>query len=527
MNDIKALTLLELRSLCGINRLLYTKDKKEKKRYKLLISAFIILILFAVGYVSGMVFGLSYLGLGDIIPTYLVMIASLIVIILGIFRSGNTLFSKNGYEMLVSIPIRTKAIVISRFSLMYTEYLSLSLLVMLPGIITFGILQQPNPSFYILALLCTFFIPLIPLVISILLGTLTFAISSRLKHKSIVQSILTVAVILGVFLLLFSIQSLTDSFSEEKLTEFARSATELFAKIYPFAVLLGTAMMNGGLAEALLFMLISSALTAIAVLVVSLCFHKIMSALHSFSAKHSYKIEDMQSKSILSTLYFKEIKRYFSSSVYVTNTIVGPILGCIFAITLLIIGKETIQSSIPLPIDVLGLIPFVYSAICCLMPTSSTSISMEGKRIELIKSLPISAKELFDSKLLLNLTLLLPSYVISEIVLIIALKPTFTELIWLILIPLIIMLFSVTFGITADLIFRNFNWEKEEAVVKQGASAALGGFGGMLASMILGILTAIAPENMQTFVKAGVCILLASLTFILYRNNNKHSLSEL
>ncbi len=64
------------------------------------------------------------------------------------------------------------------------------------------------------------------------------------------------------------------------------------------------------------------------------------------------------------------------------------------------------------------------------LTTSCTSISMEGKQFWVIKSLPIPTKALLDSKITLNLGLMLPFYLISLAAIAIAVKPGLLELLW-------------------------------------------------------------------------------------------------
>lgn len=79
----------------------------------------------------------------------------------------------------------------------------------------------------------------------------------------------------------------------------------------------------------------------------------------------------------------------------------------------------------------------------------------------------------------MNLLLILPFYVLSELLLIFALKPGAGELLWLILIPAEIILFSCVYGITVNLHFPVLEWESEVRIVKQSASAMLGEWAGL------------------------------------------------
>lgn len=177
----------------------------------------------------------------------------------------------------------------------------------------------------------------------------------------------------------------------------------------------------------------------------------------------------------LHALCRREFKRYFSSSVYVTNTIIGPVMGTILSAALLSAGGDYIAALLPASFNLRDLVPFGLSGIFCMMNATSTSISLEGKSWWLVKSLPLATKTILDAKILMNLLLLLPFYLVSEIMLILALRPTGLAAVWFVLIPVLIAVFSCVYGITMNLRFPVFDWASEVNVVKQSASATLVG----------------------------------------------------
>ncbi len=527
MCEIRTLLFLELRSLYGINRFIHTRDKKAKKRYGMLGVVWLMLIGMILSYVGGMVYGLCFLGLADIVPAYLVVLSSLLVLVFGLFKAGNRIFGQKGYDILASMPLTSRSIVISRFLSLYIEDLLVTLLIMLPGTLVYGICQKPDFGFYLMAFLGALFVPALPLVISTLLGTLIFAVSSRMKSKSMVQTVLMVLLVVGVLIGSFGMSGMAEDFTLEQISALAKTIGDLLGKIYPPAMWLGHAMIEGNILLLGLFVLLSIAVAVCAVWLVSVKFHTILRRLKNITAKHQYQLGAMEAKSLLKALYVREAKRYFSSSIYVTNTIIGPIMGAILSVALCILGLDTITDVLPIELDIAGLVPFLVAAVFCMMTTTCTSISMEGKQFWVIKSLPIPAKTLLDSKILLNLSLMLPFYLVSVIAMAIAIRPNVLQFLWVLLIPASLMLFSVVFGITVNLKIYSFDWEKEETVVKQSAPAALGGFAGLLLSLILGGSVFLIPPMYGDMARLAGCLLLWSGTAILYRKNNRICLRDL
>ena len=527
IKQIKQLVKLQLVNLYGMNVFRFTKDKAEKKKKIALAAAYGLLILMTVFYVSGLTYGYVIIGLGDMVPAYLIMISSLLILFFSFFKAGNVIFQRNAYDILASLPISQTAIVVSRFIRMYVENLVLTGIVMIPACVVFGILQHPSILFYVLGVAVTLFIPLLPITIATFFGALITAVSSRMKQKSMVSTALSLLLIGGIFFASSKLAVIEENVTVEMLQNMSEILLGIIGKLYPPAVWLGTAMLTGNVLACIGCMAGGLLLFTVVMALVSVRFHEICRLLYSTHTKQDYTLEHSKKNSIRKALYKREWKRYVSSSVYVTNTIIGPILAVVFAVTVLVMGVDGVQAELQLPIDIRETIPFLLAGIFCMMPTTCSSISLEGKQWWIVKSLPIQTKDLFDSKILLNLSLIAPAYIVAELVLIFALKPTFFELLWLLFIPVIMICFSSVFGITMNIKFPLFQWENEVAVVKQSASAFLGGIVGFLLVLLCMVPVLAVPAEYSMWVKLGVCSIVGVMTVVLYRTNNKVNLQDI
>ena len=242
IKQIKHLVKLQLVNLYGINVFRFTKDKTEKKKKIALAAVYVLLILMAVFYVSGLTYGYSILGLADMVPAYLIMISSLLILFFSFFKAGSVIFQRNAYDILASLPISQTAIVVSRFIRMYVENLLLVLVVMLPALVVFGILQQPSVSFYVLGVVITVFIPLLPITIATFLGALIVAVSSRMKHKSIVSAVLSLLLAGGILFGSSKLEALEENFTVEMLQNMSEILLSVIGNLYPPAVWLDRRM---------------------------------------------------------------------------------------------------------------------------------------------------------------------------------------------------------------------------------------------------------------------------------------------
>ena len=87
LKQIWILSKVQLKKLFSINEVRYTKDKKKKQNFILLTCAYIFVFLVAMGYVSSLVYGYHYLGIGDIVPMYLYTIVSLVLLVVSFFKA--------------------------------------------------------------------------------------------------------------------------------------------------------------------------------------------------------------------------------------------------------------------------------------------------------------------------------------------------------------------------------------------------------------------------------------------------------
>lgn len=524
LTQIKILTKLELCNLYGLNVLRFSKDKKMKRKAIGLLAVWLLVLAVLACYVGGLSFGLIYLGLEETVPAYLITVSGVLIFFFGILKAGGVIFRKEGYDILCALPLPAGAAALSRLFKMYVEDLLMTLAVLLPGIAVYAWNIRPDAGFYLAGAIGIWSIPLIPMAASVFIGTLITGISSRMRHKSLIGAGLSIFAALGIMYGSSRLAATGGDIDPEMLKNMSVFIMALLKRLYPPAVWLGTAIVRGDILGAVACACLSLAVFAAVAAGVACFFRKISQSLYGNFAKHNYKMGELKENSLLSSLCKREFRRYFSSSIYVTNTIIGPIMGCILSGALLFTGTDTLKELLPLPIDMEGMIPFVMAGVFCMMTTTATSISMEGKNWWILKSLPLSAKNILDGKILMNLLLILPFYALSELLLIFALKPGAGELLWLILIPAEIILFSCVYGITVNLHFPVLEWESEMRVVKQSASAMLGGMGGFLLALLCAVIVGVAPKEYTDYLKAGICVVVLAATAVLYRINSRFDL---
>ncbi|QNU68462.1 hypothetical protein EHE19_008720 [Ruminiclostridium herbifermentans] len=521
LRQIRQLTAVQLYNLFGFNEFRFSKDKKVKKRWIGMTLIWVFLIIMLLSYVSALCIGLSTLGMARVIPEYLFVVISFVILFFSFLKAGSVIFQMNNYEILVSLPVSRTAIVVSRFFTMYITNLIMSFLIMIPGIFFYGMFETPSIMFYIFSVIGTLFLPLLPITLATAIGAGITAISSRMKHKSLISAMLTILFAVGIILFSSLSGNKIEGLSEEVLKNYASLISTQIQSIYPPAAWFGKASVNADIGYFLLLIITSVGIFSLTIFILQRYFTVICSTLNASSAKNNYSMGELKTASPVKALFYRELKRYFASSVYVSNTLIGYLLMAIAAVALLIMGPEKLEAAMELPGVVEKTLPIIIGAMGAIMPTTAASISMEGKQWWIAKTIPVKSKDIFDSKILLNLSIAFPFYIIAVILSIIAAKPSFIGGVWIVLIPAVYILFSAVAGITVNLALPVMKWDNEVTVVKQSASALVT----MLVSFVSILIPVVALFTIKNvsvnFIMGATLLILFAITGFLYARNNK------
>ncbi|MCH5278390.1 MAG: hypothetical protein J1E60_01225 [Christensenellaceae bacterium] len=525
LRQIRLLTVLGLRGLFGLNEARYTNDKKRKRSLTVMVVAYAFIFLMLIMYVAGLSSGLAKIGLSEIIPQYLYAASAIVVLLFSMFSAGNAIFGIKNYETLITLPVKPAAVVTARFLTMYVMDLIMSIVVMLPGLAIYFTQAHSGFGAILLTVIGVLFLPLLPLTIATAIGAGITYLTSKLRHKSIISAAITILVVIAVLILNPIISTSLGTASEAELTALAANISGTLGRVFPPSIWFNQIAVRGSFGHFVLLFGGSSALFALVVYLLQRRFGRICAALNT-SVKRGGKVR-IEAVAPMRALVGRELKRYFASSIYVMNTLSGYILMMLAPIALLFVDISEVENAIEMTGIVSKLMPFVLSMFASMMPITCCSVSMEGKSWWIAKSLPITDKMILDSKILLNLLIVAPCWLIASVFGIIAVKPDFLQAVWILLIPALYIVCSAVIGIGANLAFPKFDWDNEARVVKQGAAALVA----MLSGMVLSITPLIVVfalggkhSNLVMGLTAAVLVLITSAVYLI---NNKRSLIKI
>ena len=101
------------------------------------------------------------------------------------------------------------------------------------------------------------------------------------------------------------------------------------------------------------------------------------------------------------------------------------------------------------------------------------------------------------------------------------------EAIWIFVVPLITMFFSFVFGQFVNLKLAVFDWENEVSIVKQSASAFVGGIVPFFVLMPATMGVMALPVQYMNGCMLAYCVVLGVVTILLYRKNSRVNLLNL
>lgn len=520
IRQISLLTKLSFYGMFGFNEFRHTKDGKKKLRFCLMGALWVLLILMLAGYVGLASYGFIAVGMGYFVPAVLGMLVSLVTFIFTIVKAGPVLFDQRAYEKQVALPVEAKSIIASRFLTMYITDMLLGIVVMLPGMAVYGMLERPGAAFYLYGILATIFLPMLPLTAASIVGALIAGIAGRWRRKNLVSILLTMIFLCVVLVGSMGLGGMDESQLGAMMEDLALQLERQIGRIYPPAIWISKAMVSGKAAWLLLFLGVSMGCFLVFLEILGRFYGRVCGMLSAREARGNFQMERLQAKSVMRSLVEREWRRYFASSVYVVNTLTGELMMVLLAVGVALAGRDTVDRLLGLPGAVDRTLPVLLGAMPVMMPLTACSLSMEGKSWWMTQTLPVSRRDLIWGKVNLQLIVALPFYLVSEVVLIVAMRPDLTEAICLLVVPAVYILFGARAGIAVNEKFPVFNWDSEARVVKQGASAFLMVVIGLLAAAVP-IVALLVLEEMSVLVYGATAGVLLLLTWLMDLRGNR------
>ena len=385
-----------------------------------------------------------------------------------VFSTSFTLYMAKDNDLLLSMPIPIRDVIISRLFSVYIMSLLYSGLITIPSVVVGLILGGFSFSRLLGGLILVVLISLIVTGLSCLLGWVVAKLSQRLKNRSF----LTVLIALLFFGLYYYVYFRIMNRVQDLLEAMIRIGGEIRSSAY-FLYIFGLIGNGSWLGMACWTGVVLLALGLIW-LILKKTFLSISTATPT-PKRAVYKEKESRQGSVSYALYRKEWYRFTTSANYMLNCGMPLLLLLGAGAFMLIKGRKMILMMSVVLAQVPGTIPVILCAVCCMLggmvDISTPSVSLEGSTIWQLQCLPVTPWKVLRAKLMLHLSLIaFPTLFCSVVMMLLA--PAGTTLIQRILIPIISVLNAVFFaqyGLYLGLKLPNLSWTNEIIPIKQSA----------------------------------------------------------
>ena len=519
---IKTLVVIRIRAmLAGM----MAQARQKKKKSKGMAVLFAVLYL----YLGVLVAGMMCLTFSSLAPVYHQLgmdwlyyaMAGLMALALSLFGSvfmtQNQLYDARDNDLLLSMPIPPSAILLSRMLPLLGINLLFCALVMVPAMVMHAVLVEFLMINFVLQMLALVGVVFLSQAIACLLGWGMHLLLARM-NKSLASMLYMVA-FLAVY---FSVYSQAGNLLNAMATEGAAIGASLKNWVWPlYAMGLGC---NGAVLYLAVFLAICAALFGLVYWLLSATF------LHTATSRRSGKkrklnMSGMKAGSAAQAIVLKEWRHFLGSPVYLTNCGLGIIMTAALAVAGVIFrGKllEMLEIFAAQGMDVTAYIPLMIcgllSFLTAMMFLSAPSVSLEGKNLWVLKSMPVSGKEILLAKLKFHLLLTTPVTALAGLVLSAVYGCGIPEILLCAIVPGLLTVLCGLLGMVFGLKWARLDWLSEAYPVKQGMAVCITMLSMMGIPIALGacfFLTGLTPAMFLTLcvvILAGACFGLYRLT---------------
>lgn len=388
-----------------------------------------------------------------------------------VFTTQNQLYQAKDNELLLAMPLKPSAIIGSRVLALYLLTFLFTAAVMLPAGLVYFIRYGFSGRLAVLLLLSMVLVSMLTQAVTCLLGWLLHFLLAGFRHKAIVATVFMTLVMIAYFAGINQLETIMLLLVENG----GKIASAIHTFAWPFYAL-GNACL-GSLWNFLLFALISIAIFGAVTFVLNLTFVRAMLA--GGRTKQSVKRKrDGKIRSVEGAICRKESKYFFFSTTYLVNIGMGLFMVAAFVgAGLLLKDKLSVELAKMFEGKERSILPILFSGamglLSAMTPISAPSVSLEGKHIWILRSMPVSGAQVLRAKLRFHCIATLPLAAAGTLLLgfVYGCSPMETVLAALNAAQLFLLCGSL--GLILNMCFPRLDWPNEAAPCKQSMAVFL------------------------------------------------------
>ncbi len=465
------------------------KEKDSKAQGKGARAGIIVILGFAGISILMMFFSFAYMlselisdGSGWLYFSVTGLLASLFGIMGSVFLTYNTIYEAKDNDLLLSMPIPPRILLFTRLTGLYLNCLLFEALITVPSFIVYTSTAPFTVTGFAFSLINLFILPFAAVGISLILGWVIALFSSRIRNKSIITVVFSL-----VFFCVYYLGAMRLNDVINVLVSNAEIIGGIIRK-WLFPVYLMGQGSTGDILSFLLYLAILFVFFILVYAVLSRSFFRLATTKRGMK-KAEYKEKSVKRASAGLAFFRKELQFFKNTPIYILNCALGSVICILFSI-ILAVKKELILSAFSV---LSGSSPSSYMLICasllCFFASTnnltSASISLEGKTLWLLKSVPVDVKDIFFGKLMLHISVTGIPLLISEVIAAFVLKSDIASFLMTAVFSQVFVALCALTGLTVNLIFPKTDWVNETVPIKQSMSVFLSMLAGMLYSIFI------------------------------------------
>ncbi len=484
------LKVLVRKQLAEVFKSYFYDGKKNKMRSKLAIAGWIVFfVVIMVGLLGGIFTFLSLTLCDQLVSADIGWLYFLIMGIIGImlgafgsvFNTYASLYLSKDNDLLLSLPIPVRTIIMSRLINVYLMGVMYTATVIIPALAVYWITAGVTAARVFCGILLFLTITLIVLILSCLLGWAVAKISLRLKNKSFV-TVLASLVFIGTYYFVYFRAS-------DLIQKLLLNAVVYGVKIKgtAYVLYLFGRIGEGDRFAALIFFAAAVLIFVLIWIVMLRSFLSIASGGGS-AERIMYVEKRAREKTVFGALLGKEFGKFTSNANYMLNCGLGTLLIPAGGILLLLKGSTIIEVLNDVFSERAGSTEILICAMLLMLASmndmAAPSVSLEGKSLWIPQSLPVLPKMVLRAKAAVQLILTAVPMLFASVCAAVILRIPVWEKILVVLMPMLAAGFLSVFAVILGVRMPVLNWTDETAPIKQSGCVMIAMFGCWLITLI-------------------------------------------
>ncbi|MDR2931129.1 MAG: hypothetical protein LBV06_09540 [Propionibacteriaceae bacterium] len=396
--------------------------------------------------------------------------ASFLIFVTSMYTFDALLFSSTDTDQLFAYPVAKWVIIVSKISGLVIQNWIMAAAIFLPCVGVYAYFTHPGPVFYLYAVICWVIVPGVPLCAMGMVSYVVGLVASGTRFKQYLNIVLTLGLMAGLILSInVGLRRLTGSITS---VDVLMPALERY---YPPIGYAASAMRTGSAVD----LLIAIAWNILPFIALAALIARSYASIRSRTATaHRSRTTHVgyQSNSVGRALLRKEVGRLLGSPTYLLNTCIGAPLLVVVAALGGNLGNQmhavvALLEHYGLPTAAVTLI--LFGLVLSITNTAAPSISLEGRDLWILQSLPVSARSVLRAKLALHCLLIGTFVIVAAILSGVTMRTGFMGMVTTVVPSLLLVGLSGHLGLILNLRHHAFDFANDTQVVKSSASVLL------------------------------------------------------